>query len=178
MRLLPVVLACALLYAAPLRAETYSWTDESGTVNFTEDYASVPPKYRNMVNIRGDIGAVPSQAEPLAGSVSRDPKNSNPDQAKPVAIEAETLYDGKKFEEWKREFAALESEVNTLDARVKEAEAEFKQMSKGGGATSEQLQRMNESYKGAIDSYNKAAGRYDLLVESARKAGVPFEIRK
>ena len=35
-------------------AKTYEWVDEKGTVNFTQDYNSVPEKYRDKVKERPD----------------------------------------------------------------------------------------------------------------------------
>ncbi len=42
-------------------AETYRWVDEKGTVNFTQDYGSIPEKYRDQVKEKpdkpGDLGS-------------------------------------------------------------------------------------------------------------------------
>ncbi|HSB05795.1 MAG TPA: DUF4124 domain-containing protein [Thermodesulfobacteriota bacterium] len=35
-------------------AETYRWVDEKGTVNFTQDYGSIPGKYRDQVKKKPD----------------------------------------------------------------------------------------------------------------------------
>lgn len=35
-------------------AKTYEWVDEKGTVNFTQDYKSIPEKYRDQVKERED----------------------------------------------------------------------------------------------------------------------------
>ena len=35
-----------ILFALPAIAETYTWEDDLGTVNFTEDLGNVPKKYR------------------------------------------------------------------------------------------------------------------------------------
>lgn len=46
------VLACACLFALSLTAsagDLYKWTDESGTVNFSDSLANVPQKYRDQV---------------------------------------------------------------------------------------------------------------------------------
>ncbi|MBV5339309.1 MAG: DUF4124 domain-containing protein [Deltaproteobacteria bacterium] len=50
-----ICLGFILLLVAPLHAETYSWVDDSGTYNLTEDYSSVPKKYRKKVKRREDI---------------------------------------------------------------------------------------------------------------------------
>lgn len=35
-------------------AETYQWVDEKGTVNFTQDYGSIPERYRDQVKGKPD----------------------------------------------------------------------------------------------------------------------------
>lgn len=186
MRILTIVLACFCIYAAPLFAEIYSWTDSSGTVNFTEDYSSVPPKYRKKVNRREDTGGQPAQAEHAPDVALTDSKGIG--EAKTGAVAAEkdaktsspdASYGGRKFEEWKRDFEVQGSELKTLEAKVKEIEAVRNQMNNSSGRYSrDQLQRMYESHNAAVESYNKAIERYNLLVESAKKAGVPINSGK
>ena len=38
-----------LFIASPVWATTYKWVDEKGTINFTQDYDSIPEKYRDQV---------------------------------------------------------------------------------------------------------------------------------
>ena len=45
----------ALLLAVQAGAETYTWTDDKGTFNFTDDLSLVPQKYRKNVGKRGDV---------------------------------------------------------------------------------------------------------------------------
>ena len=45
----------ALLSALPAAAETYKWTDSKGVVNFTDNPAAIPPKYRGKAKAREDI---------------------------------------------------------------------------------------------------------------------------
>ena len=48
--------AICIILVFPLTcwAKTYEWVDEKGTVNFTQDYNSVPEKYRGQVKERPD----------------------------------------------------------------------------------------------------------------------------
>jgi clan AA aspartic protease (TIGR02281 family) len=40
-------IACSLLITSAAVAEIYRWTDEGGTVHFTQDLSQVPPQHRN-----------------------------------------------------------------------------------------------------------------------------------
>ncbi len=55
-------------------AETYRWVDEKGTVNFTQDYVSIPEKYRNQVKEKPDDPGV----EPKKGEKPQKPPKGNP----------------------------------------------------------------------------------------------------
>jgi hypothetical protein len=51
MRTFLVVIILVML-GGPVNAEIYKWTDEKGTIHFTEDPAMIPEKYRDQVKIR------------------------------------------------------------------------------------------------------------------------------
>ncbi len=47
-----VLIPVMILLTSTLQAHTfYKWVDEKGTVNYTDDYNSIPPTYRNRVEI-------------------------------------------------------------------------------------------------------------------------------
>jgi hypothetical protein len=48
------VIFCILFITWPCWAETYRWVDEKGTIHFTQDYGSVPEKYRDQVQEKPD----------------------------------------------------------------------------------------------------------------------------
>jgi clan AA aspartic protease (TIGR02281 family) len=53
------------LLALPAASEIYRWTDEAGSVHFTDSLHGVPPKYRNQVQIRSDrLPTAPPSAPP------------------------------------------------------------------------------------------------------------------
>lgn len=176
-----VVMVWLLLWAFPLMAETYSWVDDNGTVNFTEEYSNVPKKYRTKAVKRGDMSITPSAQQVPADTVS-EKKSSGP--AKPAVQNDVTglssgseLFGGRKIEEWKREFDALENELKKLDSKTKEAEVERGAFARGGYSR-EDIQRQNEKLKAATNAYNEAIERYNQLMESAKKAGVPITVKK
>jgi hypothetical protein len=59
-----------VLYATSAAAVTYEWTDDRGTINFTEDLGKVPKKYRKKAKVLGaeESGAPQVIEEPVKGS--------------------------------------------------------------------------------------------------------------
>jgi len=158
--------AGALLCAAPLMADTYSWTDQQGTVHFTEDYSRVPAKYRKKAGIRREV----EQAQPENGAV--DAVKSKPavvpaEKPEEKVSEPEKSYGGKTLEMWRTELVAAQVELRRLDARVKELGAQLK-------ATGEYTFRseLAQRYNDSVAEYNRASAAFDELVAAARKAGV------
>ena len=94
-----IAFAGFMLWAAPLLAETYSWVDENGTYNFTEDYSRVPKKYRKSVEKRDGIDArlgTPSAAASATSAGSAAAKSAagtGKEEAK--AADPEQLFGGK-----------------------------------------------------------------------------------
>ncbi|RPJ05683.1 MAG: DUF4124 domain-containing protein [Deltaproteobacteria bacterium] len=69
-----VVILSVLLISGIGWAETYRWVDEKGTVNFTQDYHSIPEKYRDQVEERQDEPAGRLKADEKPGkALKRDP---------------------------------------------------------------------------------------------------------
>ena len=134
-----IVTVCLLLWAFPLMAETYSWVDDNGTVNFTEEYSNVPKKYRTKAVRRGDMSIAPSARQVPADTASE--KNSSGQVKSTVENDVtgvssgSELFGGRKIEEWKREFDALENELKKLDSKMKEVDAERGIMARGGYST-------------------------------------------
>ncbi len=47
-----VLLAFPMVFVPPVHSEMYQWTDEKGTVHFTDDISNIPEKYRQEVQTR------------------------------------------------------------------------------------------------------------------------------
>lgn len=51
-----IIFSLLSLYCVlPASAETYKWTDSKGVVNFTDDPALIPPRYRSKAKVSEDI---------------------------------------------------------------------------------------------------------------------------
>lgn len=163
-----VILGLSLLMATQLHAETYSWIDDSGTYNFTEDYSSVPKKYRKRVKRRDDI---PQETAPQAPPT--------PDKTD-VKSSAETggdkqLYDGKSRAEWRRELELQEADLNVIAQRM---ELLRKQIYDPKGIAKVQFEVLKKEYDDNLATYNQKYSKYTELIEMIRKAGIVVEMKK
>lgn len=179
MRTLTVSLACLCLYTAPLLAETYSWTDASGTINFTEDYSSIPRKYRKKVHKRDDVSGQPVPPIPAANVAGgKQSKPGEPRATRANEAPADTgngLYGGKKGEAWQPEFQARGAELKRLEQQLIQLEALIK---KPVGISRERTFGLPQEFKETQRRYNDALKSYNELNDAANKAGLPAEFRK
>jgi hypothetical protein len=65
-------------------AEIYSWVDESGGVNFTDQYSNVPAKYLNSVKVRDDAGQRIPDNRSVPSKAPRKQKIAVPTSSKPT----------------------------------------------------------------------------------------------
>jgi hypothetical protein len=102
-----------LIAATPLIAQqTYRWTDDKGTVHFTDDPSKVPDRYREQVKSIETPRPAPPKTEPPV-----KPEESS-DRVKKYLND----YD-RKVEEMRvleKRAAALEEELEYSEARLKE----------------------------------------------------------
>jgi len=168
------LVAVMLLWSLPVMAETYTWTDKSGTVNFSDDYYSVPKEYRKKARKLGDMDA------PQA------PADTGRQQAQPVTPKRGTsgtpgtnpesgVYGGKKAATWQQEFREREADYKGLEKQLTELEELSK---KPVGVSMERLQGLPKEFKDTQIRYNEAIKAYNDLNDAANKAGLPAEYRK
>jgi len=169
-----IALAGLLLWGAPLLAETYSWVDQAGTYNFTEDYSRVPKEYRSRVNKQGDMGAFPVQKEsvsPSTGSgITLPAASSSTAVGNPESPEGN--FGGKSYDQWKQEFSEREAAMGAINKRVDEIDALLNKRP----SNREQTQRLIFERKSAVAQFTDMRKQYDQQVELARKAGIQVNI--
>lgn len=164
---------CMVLLAAPqLFAETYSWVDEAGVSNFSDDYYSVPKKYRKSVRRSGDDdNSQPEQKSPLTE------KNQTTTAKPKSAAEADKqLYDGKTQDMWRKEFDLHESELKRLELRLEELQQTLN--ARPDQSSREQRSELYKEHEALRVEYKDKYKIYGELIESARKAGLVVEIKK
>jgi len=164
-----------LVWTTPLMAETYSWVDESGTYNFTEDYARVPKKYRGKLDRRGDMGATPQLKEsvsPPTGTSAPTPPAPSKDSIAGKTQSPVGTFGGKSYDQWKQEFGQRESEMGTIRRRIDEIDA----LLKNNPPNREQAQALVAERNKAVEQFTEMRKQYDQFVEQARKAGIKVTI--
>lgn len=170
------------LFATSVIAETYTWEDDQGTVNFTEDLGKVPMKYRKKVRIVGeeepppaeveggkDKPAVPQKAENGRGEAAPVDKGGAP----PARQEKKAVYGGKEAEVWKAEIAAIRADVKAAEKQLVEQRERLKDIS--GMSRSEYLSIQN-TVRSIEHTVLKRRKKLDELKKEAASAGVPAEL--
>ena len=162
------------MFAGTVGAETYTWVDSRGTVNFTEDISQVPKKYLKKVRVRGDMSpAVPDTITPAgADSVSSAPV------AEKAPVERnekqEILYGNRSGKSWKADFDTLRAEIGATDDQIAELNSRL-------GDTSKMSRTDYLSIQSSIRNYQFHRGelekKLNSLNDQASRAGVPGEFR-
>ncbi len=186
-RNLVVLVGLVSLFATSALAETYSWVDSSGTMNFSDDLSQVPRKYRKKVKVRGDMG--PGMQEAVESTEGTSAVKEKGDAAKDAGKESaeksgkadktaksdkkDALYGGKSGASWKKEFDGVRDQIEAVDKQV---EANNSRMQQGKMTRSEYLS--NEySNRSLQQKRNELIGKLESLNEEATKAGLPSQFR-
>lgn len=164
-KLLVVLLFC---YPLSVSAVTYQWTDEGGTVSFTEDLGNVPKKFRKGVKV---LGADDSGTPEITVS-------AGPGQPKPKETGSQKEGTGKKTSSLKEEatlrndylnaqgsLQATEQAIADLHARLEDTSA----MSRNEYLS---LQNSLKQYEFRVKEQQK---KLDQAREKAEKGGVDLE---
>jgi hypothetical protein len=164
-----LVIAGMLSLAAPLAAETYSWVDESGTFNFTEDYSRVPKKYRDKVDKRGDFGTAPSKRSSVQSSTTPQPSSAKIPKAE-ISEEAgsrDVKLGGKSSEQWEQEFGERERALLAVRKRIDSID----EMLKKTVLNKEQVHRLLAEREKKVEQFSAMQKEFEQKLEIAKKAG-------
>ncbi len=154
--------------ATTVSADVYSWTDDQGTVHFTEDPAEVPKQLRGSSR-RSTDEAAPAAREPAPG----DGEGTPVAEGKPAPAPTES-YNFTTKEEWQGELRRQEAAMEELYKRLDGIAAQFRNPQ---GSTAERRE-LAATHRQLTTEYNEQKGRYYRLVEAARKAGFPVDLQK
>lgn len=164
-----------LLLASPLHSETYSWVDDGGTYNFTEDFSRVPKKYRKKVKRSEDVQQeVKPHVSPVSGNISRQSEKVDV-KSDAVPDGGNELYGGKSRTAWRKELDEREAELNSIEQHMEQVR---KQISDPKGVTKAQFEMLKKDYDDNRAAYGQKYKSYTELIETIRKAGIPVEIKK
>ena len=167
------VLTIVLLFAAvPLFAETYTWVDDQGTVNFTEDRGNVPARYRKKVKVVGEVELPPAEAP--QGGEKPAAKGKGEAVLQPVRQEKKkAAYGGKESDAWKTEFARLDNDVKAAEKQLVEARNRLKDTSTMSRAEYLTIQNTLRSLENSVLVRRK---KLEDFRRDADTAGVPAEL--
>lgn len=155
-------------------AETYSWVDGNGTYNFSDDYNSIPKKYRKNVKRSGDV----VDSEPTQNAAPVEKPEVKPAVAEKSAVPAagdKQLYGGKTQEAWRKDFEVQEVELKRLEQQLEQLKNEI---NKPNQSSRVQQSELIKQYNAIRVEYTDKYKIYSELMESARKAGLTVEIKK
>jgi len=179
MKRIVALVAVMLLRSLPVMAETYTWTDKSGTVNFSDDYSSVPKEYRKNIHMLGDMDAPPAPADTGKSGekppVRHDTTKTDTSGGAPGTKPGNVLYGGKKAETWQQEFRARVADYKQLESQLLQLEELIK---KPVGISMERIQGLPQEFRDTQKQYNEAIKAYNDLNEAANNAELPVEYRK
>lgn len=172
------VALCLVVFASTAIAETYTWTDDRGTVNFTEDYGKIPKKYRKKVRKLGDENAVPPAAETREAPAAAKP--AVPAEAKeqapaPVKTEKKVQYGGKDADTWKNDFGRLRADVKASEDQLVELRGRLDDTSRMSRGEYLSLQHSIRNVEKTVLERRK---KLQELEAEAAKADVPAELRQ
>jgi len=157
-----------LLYPLSASAQTYQWTDQRGTVNFTEDLGKVPKKYRKKVKVLGgDESGAPQVTESSEQVKGKTMDAGTPKEKKP-------LYGGKDESTWRKEFAAAKGELQAAEKELADFRGRQGDTSKMSRSEYLAIQNSIKHDEFRVQDLKK---KLDLLRVNADKAGVPMDLR-
>jgi hypothetical protein len=163
-----LLVAMLLLYPLSALAQTYEWTDERGTVNFTEDLGKVPKKYRKKVKVFGGEESDAPQTTLITEPVKGKPKGDEAQKGK-------RLYGDKDESAWRNEFSAARSDLQRTESELAELRGRLSDTSKMPRAEYLAIQSTIKRDESRLKDLQK---KLDQLRESADRAGVPMEFRQ
>ena len=173
-----VLILSVLLLPVTSGAASYSWTDPAGTVHFTDDLGSVPPKYRAKALRQAAGEETAPFVKPDAEAAKTRVPAAAPGTVPQTASGAETmspsaLFGGRSAAEWQAQFRQLRAEL----AAVEQKREALKQESGDGKKllSRQQITDLNTRNRQLYDEYEAARLRFNQLVEQANKAGLPSE---
>ena len=153
-------------------AETYTWTDDQGTVHYTENLGTVPQNFRK--NVRS---VEESELSPVNKPASPEPPPATtrvfPASGMGKSGSAE-LYAGKTYDQWGKELKDREAAMITVRNRIDEIAVMLKSIADNW----DEQKKLLTEYKSLADRLKDMKARYYEQVEIARKAGLQINIQQ
>jgi hypothetical protein len=173
MRFYVIFASILALSFSTAHAATYSWTDEHGTVHFTEDPGRVPAKFRTKALKKEETESAPEEGTTSEPTPVKAPEATL--QAAPSGSDrGDGMYAGKTYEEWQKELAEREAAMTAVRKRIDEVAALFRSTV----ASKEERSNLLEEHRALTAQFNEMKAQYYQQVEIARKAGLIINIQQ
>jgi len=174
-----ILLLLLLLLSLPalVKAEIYRWVDGRGTVHYTDNPASIPPKYRLKAIIldQGSTGGQPEIKEVVEEPKEKEKQPQQPPAAKEGTEKKQKVYGDKDEDTWRREFTRARSELQHTEDLLVERRKRLGDVDKLSRSQYLALQYDVTNLEKRLETLR---GRLSELEQAANKAGVPPDIRK
>lgn len=170
-----LIVAFLVLFAIPVEAVTYTWTDKEGT-HYTDDLGNIPQKYRKKATIVGaEEDATSPEGEPAKPAAKM--KGNEQSQAQPAAEKQEKnkTYGGKSAATWKKDFGQLNADIKAAEEQLSELKDRMKDTSKMSRGEYVSIQMGINNVEARLQRLN---GKRDALTEEANKYDVPADLRE
>jgi len=173
MKLISAVFAM-LLCASPLMAQTYTWTDDKGTVNFADDLSQVPKKYRGKAKQRSDD---PDTVKPEPAATKEIPAAKPAEgKAEPLPKDADKwMYGDRNAGQWRQEFRMREVAYKSQEQKLEEIS---NLMKNPVGISRERFEALPQEFRETQKEYLRLLKQYNDLNDAANQVGLPAEFRK
>ncbi len=175
-----LVFMAVLFAAGTVMAETYRWVDDRGTINFTEDYAQIPKKYRKKARVIGSVEArhpKTSARDDVELKKDKARKDSSRDQEAGIPEkQAKTIpsYGGKSAEKWQAEFKKLHADMDDVQGRLDERQA---RLANPGDLSRARYLGIQDEIKELDARLANLRNNLNALNDEATRAGVPSALR-
>lgn len=171
-----------LLLSSNAPAATYSWTDQHGTMHFTDDIGRVPAKYRTkaLKESQSRDQYLEQETEPYMPATENDLSVADeaakvPTTIAPLPVPPEVTgkirFGERTAAEWQQQFWVLNTQMDQIQQQQEQLRQEG-----GDGKTlisrakANELQTRNQELS---KQYEEIRQQYNQLVEQANKVGLP-----
>ncbi len=171
-----IIFLLMVLFAIPAGAETYKWVDSQGNVNYTDDPASIPHKYRKKAKIVGAEEEAPAESGEVKEQPAKKARGGGEAEGQPAVAKKEQSksYGGKSADEWRKEFGQLNADIRAAEEQRAELADRMKDTSKMSRGEYLSIQMgINE----VENRLQRLKGKRDALTEEANRANVPADLR-
>jgi hypothetical protein len=160
-----------VLYATSAAAVTYEWTDDRGTINFTEDLGKVPKKYRKKAKVLGaeENGTPQVIEEPVKGSATGSGSAAG---TKDAAQKDKKAAPGKDDAALRSEYGAAKSQLQAIDKNIADLRGRLQDTSKMSRSEYLSLQNTLKQEEFRAQEQRK---KVDQLRQNAERAGINLD---